>query len=90
MILAQDETLAAPAAPAPRSALPDAATTFVAGEQVAALVELIRDAGKRLVTVTGAGGSGKTRLAIEVLRRLEADFDGRVRVAMLATTAGTA
>jgi predicted ATPase/DNA-binding SARP family transcriptional activator len=38
----------------------------------------------RLVTVTGAGGSGKTRLALEVATRLEAEFGQRVYFIPLA------
>jgi hypothetical protein len=55
-------------AAAPRRAqhnLPTRLTSFVGREQeLAALDELL--AGARLVTVTGAGGAGKTRLAVEL------------------------
>ena len=45
--------------------LPRPASTFVGrGQERAEVVSLLRD-GARLLTLTGAGGSGKTRLAIE-------------------------
>src|SRR5262245_3700191 len=51
--------------------LPAATTSFVGRErQLEELVDLL--AVRRLVTLTGAGGSGKTRLALEVARRLQA------------------
>ncbi|HEX8153970.1 MAG TPA: AAA family ATPase, partial [Thermoanaerobaculia bacterium] len=37
-------------------------------------------AGTRLLTITGAGGSGKTRLALELARRAAAQFDDAVWV----------
>ena len=53
--------------------LPTALTTFVAREtEMEALGDLIRDA--PLVTLTGAGGSGKTRLVLEFARRHAATF----------------
>src|SRR5215213_3281262 len=53
--------------------LPAARTSFVGRvAEVRELVELVRTC--RLVTVTGAGGSGKTRLAIEVGRAVLSDF----------------
>jgi predicted ATPase/DNA-binding CsgD family transcriptional regulator len=52
---------------------------------VAALVELIAGAGARLVTVTGAGGCGKTRLVIEVAHELSGRFaDGAAFVGLSA------
>ncbi|HEX5032222.1 MAG TPA: protein kinase [Candidatus Eisenbacteria bacterium] len=58
--------------------LPPSATSFIGREvEIAELSELI-GAG-RLVTITGAGGSGKTRLAMETARRLVPRFDAGVR-----------
>ena len=45
---------------------------------------LILEARVRLVTVTGPGGCGKTRLVIEVARELEASFPGGVLFVSLA------
>src|SRR5512134_1461886 len=50
--------------------------------EVAEVVELVR--GERLVTLTGAGGIGKTRLSLEAGRRLQARFAGGVWLAELA------
>ncbi|MBW3669565.1 MAG: LuxR C-terminal-related transcriptional regulator [Actinobacteria bacterium] len=53
--------------------LPTALTTFVARtEELAAVRHLLERA--RLVTLTGAGGSGKTRLALEAARSLVGRF----------------
>src|SRR6266481_10037583 len=60
----------------PRHNLPYQLTSFIGREQeIAQLEELVT--ANRLVTLTGAGGAGKTRLAIEVASRLiEAFPDG--------------
>jgi predicted ATPase/DNA-binding winged helix-turn-helix (wHTH) protein len=50
--------------------------------EVAEVVELVR--AERLVTLTGAGGIGKTRLSLEAGRRLQARFAGGVWLAELA------
>ena len=42
-------------------------------EEVAAIVELVRE-GARLVTLTGVGGSGKTRLALQAAAELADEF----------------
>ena len=56
--------------PPARAKLPAPTTSFVGRErELRELVELL--ASRRLVTLTGAGGSGKTRLALEVARRVE-------------------
>jgi predicted ATPase/class 3 adenylate cyclase len=54
--------------------LPRPASSFVGrGREVEALTTLIRDDRARLVTLTGPGGSGKTRLAIEAAAELIGD-----------------
>ncbi len=67
-----------------------ASTSDIVGREphladVGAMVEA-----NRLVTLVGAGGIGKTRLAIELARRLSPVFDGDVRVAELAPLADPA
>ncbi|MDQ7026377.1 MAG: LuxR C-terminal-related transcriptional regulator [Anaerolineae bacterium] len=53
----------------PRHNLPDYALSFVGRDkEVAAIGAILRDEGKRLITVAGPGGIGKTRLCIEVAR----------------------
>ncbi len=65
----------------PNTNLPIPLTSFVGRDaERAALVELLRPArdDPRLVTLTGPGGSGKTRLALTVAQDLVADFPGGV------------
>ena len=52
--------------------------------EIARLSALIQDPGVRLVTLTGAGGTGKTRLAIEAARELADAFAGAVWFVPLA------
>jgi class 3 adenylate cyclase len=67
-----------------RTNLPIAATPLVGRErELAELIELLRD-GARLVTVTGAGGSGKTRLALQVAAELADEFGDGVFFVPLA------
>jgi predicted ATPase/class 3 adenylate cyclase len=70
------------------SSLPVPATLLVGRDgEVAGLTALLRSPGVRLVTLTGPGGSGKTRLAIAVAQRLVAVFpDGVYFVALAAVT----
>lgn len=52
--------------------LPLTLTTFFGRDNESARLEsMLSDGDARLVTVTGTGGSGKTRLAVEVARRME-------------------
>jgi predicted ATPase/DNA-binding CsgD family transcriptional regulator len=57
------------------SSLPNPATPLLGREAEVATVRALLDAGDtRLVTLTGPGGIGKTRLAIAVAASMEADF----------------
>jgi len=59
--------------------LPHALTSFVGRRrEIAVVCEMLHDPGVRLVTLTGPGGVGKTRLAIEVARSLRMDVDDGV------------
>jgi class 3 adenylate cyclase len=57
-----------------RTNLPSPTTNLIGrDDEVAVLLDLLATA--RLVTVSGPGGSGKTRLALEVAQRAAEDFD---------------
>ena len=63
--------------------LPISATTFVArAGEIDSVKQRVRDG--RLVTLTGSGGCGKTRLALEVARQLGNDFVDGVWLVELA------
>src|SRR5882672_8453647 len=67
----------------PKHNLPYQLTSFVGRQQeIAQLQELVK--ANRLVTLTGAGGAGKTRLAIEVASRLIDAFPDGVCLVELA------
>ena len=79
-----EELAAAGTAPG-RSALPVARTPLVGrGSELAQVVGLLRDGGARLVTLSGPGGSGKTRLALEAAAALAADAGWRAVFVPLA------
>jgi predicted ATPase/DNA-binding SARP family transcriptional activator len=72
----RQEIASAPPAEA-RHNLPAPVTSFVGREaEIADLERLLRE--QRLVTLTGAGGAGKTRLALEVARRQVGAWPGGV------------
>jgi len=74
------DELAAPRAPraaASFAAAPATRTSFVGREaERAAIRSLLQSADVRLVTLTGPGGTGKTRLAIRVAEEVRDDFAG--------------
>jgi len=65
--------------------LPLLLTAFLGRDaDVRTLRQWLADPGARLITLTGPGGSGKTRLALEVARAIAAKGQGRVAFVALA------
>src|ERR671931_237760 len=76
----------APAGGGTAETIPAPPTPLLGRErELATLAELCRRDDVRLVTLTGIGGIGKTRLAIELARRLAPEFRDGARMADLAT-----
>lgn len=78
-ILLQDDSLRPDERPSITAHdIPSPLTTFVGrGEEIARVGRLLTKG--RLVTLTGPGGSGKTRLAIEVANGVAGEFDQKPR-----------
>ena len=67
------------------AALHASALPFVGrGEELALLARLLRDPATRLVTLTGVGGCGKTRLALEVAHHIAPAFPDGISFVDLA------
>ena len=87
---AADPAPARPAAPVPARSrgprpLPVGTTSLVGREQaIGEVADLIEGAGARLVTLTGPGGVGKTRLAVAAGQRLRDRFGARTAFVPLA------
>jgi predicted ATPase/DNA-binding SARP family transcriptional activator len=74
-ILTHDPGLSVPATSEARARVPVAPNPILGRErELAELEQLLRRSDVRLVVLTGAGGSGKTRLALEVAVALERSF----------------
>ena len=84
-VLRQDPSLAAPPAPTRSTRpLPTPPTPLVGRRlELTAVAALFRDEGVRLVTLTGPGGTGKTRLGLAVAEALEPELrDGALFVSL--------
>jgi predicted ATPase/DNA-binding SARP family transcriptional activator len=86
-ILAQDASLNVPqAGPVSPRRVPTPPTPLLGRErELEALADTIRDPDTRVLTLTGIGGIGKTRLALELARRLTPEFQHGSAVATLAS-----
>ena len=65
-------------------------TTSLVGRdaELARILALLADPAMRLVTLTGPGGVGKTRLALQVAHDIEPEIAGDVHFVTLAATSG--
>ena len=85
---ARGEVLPPTADPAPAHNLPPQLTSFIGRAQdVAAVVRLLQRPDVRLLTLTGPGGVGKTRLALRAAEELLPSFADGVRFVDLASIA---
>lgn len=69
------------------SNLPTSLTSFIERNEVSELQALLGE--HRLLTITGSGGVGKTRIAVEVARRAEEHYDDTYLVDLLPLRDGS-
>jgi predicted ATPase len=70
----------------PAGAVPEPVTPLLGrGQETAAVEDLVAGKGARLVTLTGPGGVGKSRLMVEAARRLGPGFADGARFLQLAS-----
>lgn len=82
---AGDKSVAASALSPQRHSLPLHRTPFIGRRaELAALIPTLLDRSIRLITLTGPGGTGKTRLAIQAATDLAAQFPGGIYFVNLA------
>lgn len=75
----------------PTAGLPQPLTALVGrDDELATLVRLLSPTGRRLVTLTGLGGVGKTRVALAAGEQLMDSYEGRVQLAEVAPNQDTA
>ena len=71
--------------------IPVPSTSFVGrSDELARLSALLKRPDVRLVTLTGPGGVGETRLAIQIAHELDRDVVGEIHLVMLASAPNTA
>ena len=89
-LVADPNVSPASASPLRHVKLPAIPTPFIGRQrEVSELVGLLRDPQCRLLTLVGAGGIGKTRLAIETASQLQEDFGDGVFLVPLASVNST-
>jgi predicted ATPase/DNA-binding SARP family transcriptional activator len=87
-IVRRDPALAAPAPQPTTPRLPTPPDSLIGREkELADLVALLRRPGVRLVSLTGAGGSGKSRLALELARASAEDYANGAALVEVASLA---
>jgi predicted ATPase/DNA-binding winged helix-turn-helix (wHTH) protein len=73
-----------------QSSLPAPRNSFLGRkEDLSGLRERLLDPNVRLLTITGPGGTGKTRLVLEVVRRLRSELAGGIHFVPLSSVTGS-